>query len=301
MADTITSVTEFLTKPPARFLAGCALFAIVVKFFSSVEGVLSDDSKLEIAVWLLDLKTAKKIQSWPTTFAKIFDRVFGERHLSWRCFWGSSIASYCSLLIIVLMASRELRDLVGKLPQPRGPQFWPLFLMNSIFGNILPDYVSLLKARYLIGLMGKTNGMLARTSLFVLEIVLTCTIGFVGALLGTTIHWGLSLLSSEMGWNARVTMFRHMLPAIPKTVATVVMSKGGLTYGVAVLFFYPAFFVSWWVTSYYIAGMLIIAARRFDIGLGWLTAKVDIEHKPLSAIGYAAGAIVALIWWTATL
>ena len=75
------------------------LAGIVWKFFERVESVLTDQTKLEIAVWLLGVKFRQKIEPWPDTFAKVFDRVFGEKHLSWKCFWRSSVASTILALV----------------------------------------------------------------------------------------------------------------------------------------------------------------------------------------------------------
>jgi hypothetical protein len=64
------------------------------------------------------------------------------------------------------------------------------------------------------------------------------------------------------------------------------------------LWFYPALFTSIWLWLYAGSGFLLRFARRFDIGFHWFNSKADIEHKPLSAIGLVAGALVAVIWWT---
>jgi hypothetical protein len=76
MAFDLPAIAEFLTKPPAQFVAGGVLGGIVWIFFEKVEAVLSDNTKLEIAVWLLGVKTAEKVRTWAETFAKVFDRVF---------------------------------------------------------------------------------------------------------------------------------------------------------------------------------------------------------------------------------
>jgi hypothetical protein len=100
MADALTNVTDFILKPSRPLAAGIILFGAVWGFFKGVESVLNEDTKLEIALWLLDLRTERKVQSWPDTFAATFDRVFGKRHLSWHCFWRSAIASYGAVFLV---------------------------------------------------------------------------------------------------------------------------------------------------------------------------------------------------------
>lgn len=84
--DFADTVQKFIALPPGQLVAGATLAGIVWKFFERIEGLLTDQTKFESAVWLVGIKTEKKIKPWPETFAKSFDRVFGERHLSWRFF-----------------------------------------------------------------------------------------------------------------------------------------------------------------------------------------------------------------------
>jgi hypothetical protein len=60
----------------------------------------------------------------------------------------------------------------------------------------------------------------------------------------------------------------------------------------------PALFTFIWLSLYVASGFLLKFARRFDKFFAWFNSKVDIEKKPLSAIGLVAGALVALLWWT---
>ncbi len=103
MADTLTTITNLINSPPGQLVAGGVLAGIVWKFFERVEAVLNEDTKLEIAVWLLGVKTAEKVQGWPDTFARVFDRVFGTKHLSWKCFLRSCLASFSVALIAWLV------------------------------------------------------------------------------------------------------------------------------------------------------------------------------------------------------
>src|SRR5258706_12044093 len=83
--------------------AGLAFFYGVSKFFKEVEDRLTDDTKLGIAVWLVSLETQPRLVSWAHAFATVFDRVFGARHFSWRCFGRSCLATYCSIVLITLV------------------------------------------------------------------------------------------------------------------------------------------------------------------------------------------------------
>src|SRR5579862_8242442 len=90
---TLETITKVINSPPGVLVAGGALFGIVYKFFEKIEGVLNENSKLEIAVWLLGVKVAPALQTWPETFRRAFDRVLGSDEP--RHFWRFCIVAYC--------------------------------------------------------------------------------------------------------------------------------------------------------------------------------------------------------------
>src|SRR4051794_29990038 len=98
------TISTFINSPPGQLAAGSVLAGIVWKVFEKVEGVLTDRTKFEIAVWLSGVKVGQKVEPWPETFAKVFDRVFGTKHLSWRCFLASSVGTYFALLVVSLLS-----------------------------------------------------------------------------------------------------------------------------------------------------------------------------------------------------
>jgi len=55
MADALTTITNLINSPPGQLVAGGALAGVVWKFFDKVEAVLTDQTKFEIAVWLVAL------------------------------------------------------------------------------------------------------------------------------------------------------------------------------------------------------------------------------------------------------
>ena len=108
MPDTLTTITNLINSPPGQLVAGGVLAGIVWKFFERVEAVLNEDTKLEIAVWLLGVKVGKKVQSWPNTFTMLFDKVFGTRHFTWKCAFRSLLTSICAFAIAVTVLSPKM-------------------------------------------------------------------------------------------------------------------------------------------------------------------------------------------------
>src|SRR5579862_9116840 len=110
--DLAETVQKFIASPPGQLVAGATLAGIVWKFFERVEAVLTDQTKFEIAVWLVDLQPSHVFKpSWHDTFIKVFDRVFGSKHLSWKCFAQSACLSFaCFGLTVAWLES---------LPRPK--------------------------------------------------------------------------------------------------------------------------------------------------------------------------------------
>ena len=297
MSDTLTTITHLINSPPGLLAAGAALAGIVWKFFERVEAVLNEDTKLEIAVWLLGRKTVSPtLQTWPDTFAKMFDRVFSPKHISWKCLYRSSLASYGSMLLVIIARRPYLPKIF----------FTVTFLLVTVASNVLPDYVSLLESRYVLGQLRKHNFVLALLLGLSIDAVLTSVIAFCGSLLGLLIVAVLSGAKQDV-WD----------------VITSVASAGNIRQGFDVLhgewvgfatefgatrvrsmsslFFYPAFFTSIWLWLYAGSGFLLKAARRFDIGFEWFNRHFEIEKKPLQSIGLVAGTLVAVVYWTAVI
>src|ERR1700675_544011 len=98
----LTEVPEDKSFPFASLAVhlgyACGLWYLVLRGFDETEKILKEDTKLEIVVWLLDIRSANPVQSCHSTFPRIFDRVFGMKHLSWKCFWRSSLATMIATL-----------------------------------------------------------------------------------------------------------------------------------------------------------------------------------------------------------
>ena len=141
-ADVFDTIAKLINSPPGQLAAGAVLAGIVWKFFERVESVLTDQTKFEIAVWLVGVKAGEKVEPVAETFINMFDRIFGTKHLSWRCFGRSSLASLVALLMtcgIYWAVNRGFAEGLFTYLQ----KHWSIIFIGLILGNIIPDYVSL--------------------------------------------------------------------------------------------------------------------------------------------------------------
>ena len=189
MPDTLTTITNLINSPPGQLVAGGVLAGIVWKFFERVESVLNEDTKLEIAVWLLGVRVEQKMEPWPSTFIKVFARVFGEKAFSLRCFLSSCLATFTACLMCTIGLARYFH-----LLQPLNEQSVAIIARTAGTTGIVLfafDYLSLLETRYTLKLMRRWS---SAWGLLLLLIVDTVATGLTGAVpsyyrnVGLTLH-----------------------------------------------------------------------------------------------------------------
>lgn len=323
MPDTLTSISHLINSPPGQLAAGGVWQAIAVQFgfglglfygvtkvFDLVGDRLNEDTKLEIAVWLLGVKVSQKLEPWPDTFARVFDRVFGKKHLSWKCFWRSCVASSIMTLFGLLLFLGLYRQDESSFPATFGGisldwsfRWWInevlVFLPLAVVANAFPDYLSLLKTRYLLGSIhgGPWRGLVSvAIDLMVTGVLSLSSAGILGLLYPVTTDYVLALgrLTSLVWHTHAVTPLLYPMFPLSHILSC---ARLLLTQQWGIVFFYPAFFTTIWTVLYAGSGFLLKAARRFDIGFEWFNRKFDIEKKPLQSIGFVAGALVAIAYW----
>jgi hypothetical protein len=256
---------------------GIGLLYFIDKFFKVVEEKLNDDTKLEIAVWLLGLKTVERVKRWPDTFAKVFDRVFGDRHLSWKCFFRSCIASAITLVAVAAVLLLRAQDM-SNFSMSSFIRALLSDLRIQVPVNIGLDYLSLLCTRYFISLTRRFTSFRATFLLLSLAILVSVSIAFGAWILVVSLD---KMLYRPSGRYA----FLHFLTEIRLGIGSLCASL----------------FTSIWLWLYAGSGFLLKAAHRFDIGFQWFNRHFDIEKKPLQSIGLVSGALVAVLWWTVML
>lgn len=117
-------------------------------------GDVSPEVREAASRWLLGLNPAEAVAAWTDAFASGFDRIFGERHLSWTCFRRSCLASLLSVAVVMLVwGALEPREFRRVFDASAG---FGVLLVALIFPvltaglNFLPDYLSLLETRWAI-------------------------------------------------------------------------------------------------------------------------------------------------------
>jgi len=147
-----------LSIPPALIYVASwlSLTGGVWALFDRAEAVATEEAKRAISRWLRNLDPGGPLAPWPTAFAAVFDRVFGARHLSWRCFLRSCVASVASVAIVTLLWVVVRRDEASLFLDTLGEGLLLglAVLLATLAINTVPDYLSLLETRYVLHWMG---------------------------------------------------------------------------------------------------------------------------------------------------
>jgi len=105
----------------------------------------------DIIKWLRKRNPGRSVPTeWPQVFAGIFDRYFGEKHISWRCISKSCLWSFLSVLILFFISNLRnpgSYDIVLLFTGTKGIKNLLISVMQTI---IVPNYISLLKSRITI-------------------------------------------------------------------------------------------------------------------------------------------------------
>jgi hypothetical protein len=291
-----------------QIAVGFGLFYAVLKFFDTIGERLNEDTRLEIAIWLLGIRTEEKVKAWPTFFTAVLDRLFGYKKLSWRGFRRSWVATIVSIVIsgilLELLLSPTTRNNASRLLPSVTISQWivivifgiPTALILFTITNGIPDYFSFLKTRLALERFGETPVLFSRILIMVSDIVASLAIAVASNLIIASFNWSVLHLVSSM------------IPTVPDEYHLSLRSymalkfRGDLdveTLGEISALSYPAFFGLLWFFLYAFSAFLLKAAHRFDFGFQWFILHMDIEKKPLQSIGLVAGAIVAVVYWTA--
>ena len=272
-----------------------ACLGAVWALFSRVEDTTAPEAKKATSRWLMNLRVEGLFSTWPSRFAALFDHVFGERHLSWKCFRRSCLASVAAVGVVALAAT-TWGGLGGAMTSlwslPPGPAVvnWAGRLLFVAGFNLLADYVSLLETRWIIRVMSRARpathvGALLLAD-FVLTVgVITLCVSFSTATAALLVHaLGLSQRTAGGGWVFEEGFWDHL-----RRVLTV--SEDLMPYGV---FIYSTFFTSVWVWAYAVAGLAVKLGGVLGAWGAWVRRVLDIENHPLRSMAMILNAGLTL-------
>jgi hypothetical protein len=246
--------------------------------FEKAEKTLSSQARGQVVGWMAQSDFKGAFSSIPDQFAALFDRVFGERHVSWHCFWRSAVASVVAVWMVTLLWA---------VPHPPSSFTTGLGLLFGItvigvVFNLIPDYLSLLETRFVLARLQLSRRV---AGLLLLDLVATTVIGLSGYVL----FFFLALSGTDntiLGyvWNI-VTLENN-----------VVLGRSDPYDMPMSVFFYSTFLTSVWLWLYAASVFVSRVLVRMSGGVGFLLKVTDVEHHPFRSMGFTSVVLVSLLF-----
>jgi hypothetical protein len=261
MADTLTTITKLIQSPPGQLAAGGVLGGIVWKFFERVEAVLTDQTKLEIAASLFDVRVANK---WRSSIAVCTATLSG---------FSQRVRTLAALATGVIGCLATFGPLVTSLSTILGVDMDETDLRGLGVYSLFVCCLVSLAVDALIDYRGDGSEKRHKTLAgFIVFFPISMSFPFIM----------FTIVQNELT-PGRITVWR-ILYYFPYSSVLL-----GLLLSTS------------WLWLYGVAVAILMLMRRFDIGFAWFNRHFDIEKKPLQSIGLVAGALVAVVYWAAVI
>ncbi len=255
---------------------------LIWKLFERVEKAATDEAKKVATSWILSFDPANNLSRLSEIFGNSFDSVFGTKHLSWKCFKRSSIASCLAALIFLsiwcfIRPSEAIQVVFGGELVIAIAGFFSWILLF----NLVPDYISLLQTRLIVQKL--KGGFSSKLLWLIVDLVLTLSISIVA--------WcGIILFSSSKGVDFErlyVVMLDIVIPLSNKDFD--VLFPPGIV-------FYSTFLSSIWLWLYIISVFLIRISSSIDSTFNLIKKYLYRPEQPFTSLGAVSVLIITILY-----
>jgi hypothetical protein len=275
------------------------VFWSVLGVFELGERFASQRAKDALTQWLVsfDIQKAKAL---PDGTQEIFERIFGERHFSWKCFVRSAIFSLGAMAFLAILAlliyPKRFFDRDDEFFHSGISQYGVLVLFTVwLPWSILIDYVSLFKTRVVLRLLSRM-----RRSILVVSIAILIADYLLYNLLfgvGMALMWLVAANIVEEYWATFLSawlidpgvMINATITFIVR-FTSYVMLRVSLT-DLYSIFFWAGFAPSLWMWLYVFALFVTRTLLRSERLVNWLRWGLDVEKAPFRSIGAVAATL----------
>jgi len=288
-----------------RAIASLIVIAFVVVLFVFGDRSLASERRRALGGWLIaELPADARVDALPGAFIEWFDRLFRVRRvrvlgceLVLPRFWRSALASFLALCAaaVVWFANKG-----GFSQPPSGGTNVPLLIVlyggAAVVTNIIPDYLSLVESRFVLGKMSESRSPVAKLAWLLVDALATATIVFcflwVSALVLLPLVPERSLYAVGCLTQDNFTFARMVDIAIAGL--TFSTPPGTINYDVSGVYIFSSFFTSFWVWLYLASGLLVRLAQHAPRLREFLRRACRVQDYPLRVLAVVSG-LVALV------
>ena len=200
-------------------------------------------------------------------FADLFDSVFGTKKLSLSFVLKSIIASFVSTLIVFLIL--EICD------YNIGEEYVLTMVLIGlpVLFNLVPDYLSLIETRWLLGKMIRSHSVIRLIAFFVIDLFFTLLIFVTWTIISITLF----------------SLFKEVpIDYIIKQYSKIESYSEVISYFTEppiVIYLISTFFTSIWIWLYVLSGVTLRSFNGLIVSFKFFKKHLDIENKPFKSLG----------------
>lgn len=256
------------------------------RFANRAETVVSADGKRQTRDWLLAVDVERPWRPMAGSLVQAFDAVFGNTYLSWKCFRRSVAASFVftASLCVLWLATRQVPS--GFASDITVVEAVATLVVVMLIMSSGPDYISLLKTRYVLAKLRTSTSRGKAIMLVVADATVSAALGMLAiyalALFGAREHF-LEFTSLDL--------LQDLLQANLDLVGV-----GGTTLPLD-LWFYGTFLASLWLWLFILSRHMTGVARYLTIMTSKGRRSIDLHTQPFLALGAGSILIVTIAYF----
>jgi hypothetical protein len=255
----------------------------VLGVFELGERFASQRAKDDLSKWLLTFDV-QKAKALPDGTQELFERIFGERHFSLKCFVRSAAFSLGAMVFVAMLCV-----LIRPRPFFQTEELSISSVMSSVLirlsWSIIVDYISLFKTRVILRIMTRMH--LTTLDLAIAILLVDYFVYLVIFAIGITLHDWLFAhyyfhYDMPMNFGSRFVFW-----------FTIVIVPPPLTESLPFFFiyFWSGFVPSIWMWLYVLALFVTRGLLRSEKLVNWLRYFLDVEKAPFRSIGAVAATL----------
>jgi hypothetical protein len=255
----------------------------VLGVFELGERFASQRAKDALSKWLLTFDV-QKARALPDGTQELFERIFGERHFSLKCFIRSAAFSLGAMAFIgilcLLISPRAI--LIQATEISDSDTFWLLIGLLALWlpWSILIDYVSLFKTRVILRVLLRTQLQSLALAMLVIDSFVYSLIFHVGIVVIVMID--AALLSQGVASAQAVSLLQ--LFVFGSRVPTI-------SHPLNFILFWAGFAPSIWMWLYVAALFVTRTLLKSEKLVNWFRWALDVEKNPFRSIGAVAATL----------
>ena len=258
----------------------------VLGVFEVGERFASQRAKDALSKWLLTFDV-KKAGALPDGTQELFEKIFGERHFTLKCFIRSAAFSLSAMAFIMIL---------GFLINPKDVLSYVLddsMALVAGFASWLPwsiiiDYISLFKTRVILGIVArvKLHHLVVAVTILVVDFIGYIILYIVGVIL-------VASAISVMGIrdNALPSEFSTLIQVLVVLAEVIIDTITEPQHVYLFNTFWAGFAPSIWLWLYVLALFVTRGLLRSERIVNWLRWALDVEKNPFRSIGAVAATL----------